>query len=90
MNSAVPPDLYLTPADKRILEVLSDGAPHSRKELHERCMGDTSNSMQVRLAFQAAVARLRKRLRPIGQDVVCRLEFRGQIFYQHVRLLNSQ
>lgn len=66
--------------------MLSDGMPHSRDEMMT-CLAD---DMASRSALRVAIAQVRGKIRPLGQDIVCRLHFQNKIFYQHVRMLNSQ
>jgi DNA-binding response OmpR family regulator len=67
-----------------ILEILADGRPHRREQLLE-CIGDplaSRNNLNVHLS------KIRKELRPKGEDIVCELRER-KIHYRHVRLLAS-
>jgi len=66
-----------------ILGVLKDGATHSRQELLDACLDDM---MSVR-TLNVAITRVRKLLRPKGQDIVCVLNNK-RINYRWVRLLN--
>ena len=65
-----------------MLKVLSDGLPHSREELHRCCLPSGLKSVRDNMS------RIRARLRPIGQDIICELVHR-KICYRHVRLLCS-
>ena len=67
-----------------ILDVLKDGLPHLRDELI-KCLGDP---LVERVYLNQHLARLRKLLRPSGEDIVCELLNR-RISYRHVRLLAS-
>jgi DNA-binding response OmpR family regulator len=73
-----------TPIEGRVLEVLSDGLSHPRQELLD-CLQD---DQAARTALQMHVSRIRKKLRPQGQDIVCEVKGYG-IYYRHVRLLYS-
>ena len=73
-----------TPTEKRILTVLSDGQAHRREELH-KCLPDELAALE---AIQPHISRLRKKLSPVGEDIICTLKAR-QIHYQHVRLISS-
>lgn len=73
-----------TPTEKRILAVLSDGLPHKRHEIHA-CLCDDLSGLT---AIQAHISNIRKRLRAIGEEIVCELSG-GTITYRHVRLLSS-
>jgi hypothetical protein len=71
-----------TPTQRRMLRLLADGRPHPRAEL-KACLvdelGDWNN-------VQFHISRIRKRLRPKGQDILC-VVANQQISYRHVRLL---
>ncbi len=76
----------ITPTQTRMLEVLADGLPHTRQELH-KCLNDELSPLT---AIHDPISKLRKVLRPIGQDIVCELApNKGGIKYRHVRLLGS-
>lgn len=71
-----------TPTQKRILAVLADGLPHSSEELL-KCIGDDlspSGNLRVHLSL------LRKKLRPLGEDILCEYSYRTYS-YRHVKLL---
>jgi len=73
-----------TPTQGTMLRVLSDGFPHTREELH-RCLPDELGPLSN---IRAHLTSIRKRIRPLGQDVICELVNR-RICYRHVRLLAS-
>lgn len=62
--------------------MLSDGMPHYREQLRE-CVPDELASLY---ALKMHISRIRKVLRPRGQDIVCEI-VRRQIHYRHVQLL---
>jgi DNA-binding response OmpR family regulator len=73
-----------TETQKRILQVLSDGLRHKRQELVD-CLDDplaNPNTISVHLTY------LRRKLNPIGEDVICVKSAKGY-HYQHVRLLRK-
>lgn len=75
-----------TPAQQRIISVLSDGMQHSPEELFA-CLWDEL-SAPVNLANH--IKDLRKLLRPIGQDIICEIRGRHsnrQTLYRHVRVV---
>ena len=72
-----------TPTQIRMLEILSDGLPHTKDELH-KCCGPSGL-----WAVPNHVSSLRKKLNRRGQDIVCRKVQNGPMCYQHVRLLSS-
>lgn len=73
-----------TPTESRLLSLLSDGLPHSKKELHA-CLYD---SLGILNNIQAHISHLRSKIRPKGEDIVCEYAKR-QIWYRHVRLLRN-
>ena len=73
-----------TPTQSRILRVLSDGRRHSRKEIHG-CLVDELGELSN---IQAHLSNIRKKLRPIGEDIICEF-YQRTIYYRHVRLLAS-
>lgn len=76
--------LSLTPTQDRMLSILADGLPHTRRELHG-CLYDDQGALGN---IRNHIAALRKKLRPLGQDIVCELSS-GAICYRQVRLLKS-
>lgn len=75
-----------TPAERRILDVLQDGMRHKRDEVFEALKnGDTQMD---RTALHNHMQRIRQKLRPKGQDIVCEMYQQG-LYYRHVRLLLS-
>ncbi len=74
-----------TPTERRLLALLADGRPHSRAELHA-CLDD---DLAAPRAIQFHVSRLRGKLRPAKQTVVCEIH-RGAPHYRHVRLLEAE
>lgn len=93
-NSGVPAPIedpsnpQFTRTQKIIIEVLSDGKPHSKQELMNRCGMD---EQYCRTALNFHMTYLRQKIRPLGQDIVCpRLPPGNTIWFQHVRLLNNR
>jgi len=71
---------------QKMLAVLSDGLPHTRRELFA-CLYDTSPD--TRLAnIQQHISHLRKQLRPQGLGIVCELVSR-RICYRQVRFISA-
>ena len=68
-----------TPIQYAILQVLSDGRPHPRADLHACCEATEVVNVRVHVSL------LRKKLRDKGEDIVY-VKMRG---YQHVRLLSN-
>lgn len=74
----------LTPVQRKMLEVLSDGERHDRLELHA-CLFDELGPVSN---IHCHISRIRKRLPP-GEAIVCEL-FNRRIYYRHIRLLAPQ
>lgn len=72
----------LTPTQRRMMAVLGDGMIHSKQELHA-CLND--DMAQVELVV-CHISLLRKRIGPIGQDVVY-VNGRAGMGYRLVRLV---
>ncbi len=73
-----------TPTQTRMLEVLSDGEPHSRQELHA-CLYD--NDPQASLSnINNHITAIRAKIKPLGESILCVLVAR-QPHYRHVKLL---
>ncbi len=73
----------LSPIQRRILELLSDGLPHERYEVLE-CLGDSEASLN---ALRRHIRKCRDALERYGHTVICELRDGRRIFYRHVRLL---
>ena len=74
----------LPPRLRRIHNLLADGLPHSRKEIHSLL----SDEMQPLSRVSAPISVLRTYLRPKGLDILCTIHNRT-VHYQLVRLLAS-
>lgn len=74
-------ELKFTPTEQRILDLLEDGLPHSRKDVIA-CLND---EMATRLNLNPHLTHLRNKLRPLGQTIICEL-VKKAIFYRRVIL----
>lgn len=70
-----------TPTEAQIMQVLSDGMPHTLTEL-KGCLDELSLSTTV----SVHLTNLRKKLEPKGQTILCRY-YNRRLYYQHVGLL---
>lgn len=70
------------PIREAILELLADGRPHHKKELHALCGPSNLRSLT------SHISTLRLILRPRGEDIVCEFANRT-IYYRHVRLIGG-
>jgi hypothetical protein len=73
-----------TPTQSKILAVLSDGNPHPFKELLD-CLPDNMSEVT---ALREMLRKMRKVLRPRGEDIICQ-HVNHSHRYRHVRLLHS-
>jgi hypothetical protein len=72
-----------TKTEQAILNILADGKPHHRKELHACC------GPSLMAVVTQHIVNIRKKLPP-GHDIVARVLNRGKLpLYQHVRKLAS-
>lgn len=74
-----------TETQLKILKVLSDGRSHTKAEL-QACVPDELASIS---ALQVHISRLRKKLQPAGEDILCVFVARS-FQYRHVRLLSQE
>lgn len=70
--------------EQRMLNVLSDYKPHILAELHV-CLEDTLGPLRN---VHAHLTSLRKKLRPIGETILCE-RIDGVAYFRHVRLVAS-
>ncbi len=73
-----------TPTESRMLEVLSDGKVHLRKELFD-CLWD-NDPQASRSNVNRHISSIRTKIKPIGGLIVCEL-VRRNIGYRHVKTL---
>jgi hypothetical protein len=73
-----------TPTQRRIIALLADGLPHTRREVFG-CLDDDLAQLS---AIKRHLSVIRTMLRPVGQDIICELH-RRSICYRHVRLLTD-
>lgn len=76
--------MTFTPTQQIVADLLADGLPHSRDEIALAIDPGFTSREVVRFH----VSRVRRKLRPKGEDIVCCLVHR-KICYQHVRLLSN-
>lgn len=72
-----------TETEVRILKVLSDGHMHEKAHL-QKCVNDELSTHAV----NSHLRNIRRKLRPIGEDIICQF-YDKKLFYRHVRLLTS-
>jgi hypothetical protein len=72
----------LSPIQRKMLGVFSDGMRHSKDELY-RCLND---DLAKDTAVNCHISKMRKVLRVMGEEIVCEV-FERQFWYRHVLLL---
>ena len=75
-----------TPQELKLLEALGDGRRHCKFELKDLL---SDGHLNGRTALPKAICVLRKKLNPIGEDIICEF-YRRAIYYRHVRLLGRE
>ena len=65
-----------------MIDVLADGQPHFKKELFD-CIEDPEAGPG---AVAAHLHLLRKKLRPMGEDVICELK-KNRFMYRRIRIV---
>jgi len=73
----------LTPIQQKMLDMLSDGAPHSREELCTCLFDDLGNPTNI----HAHLTLIRQFCRPRGEDIVSNYD--GRWTYRLVRLMGN-
>lgn len=63
------PLLKLTPTQKRLLKMLSDGQRHTSKELIAQCLTEDGTIGALRLH----ISQLRRKIQPHDQTVICEM-----------------
>lgn len=77
-------DIYFSPTQQRLIDLLADGQPHLRSHL----VAELHDELADRITLKSYLRRLRVKLRPRGQDIIAQSLHR-RIYYRHVRLLNG-
>lgn len=70
---------------ERILDLLSDGLPHSKSELLS-CFNEGAKQS----AIYVQINQLRRILRPLGQDIVCVVLNGTKRHYRQIRILGRE
>lgn len=79
--------MRFTKTEQLIINALADGRGH-RKQVVLDYLRQHYDSLMDLGAMQVHLTRMRKKMRPIGEDIVC-VYHRNGSQYQHVRLLAS-
>ena len=70
-----------------MLELLSDGLPHTREELHA-CLWDENANLST---VKVHISIIRRTLRPLGEDIVCVLfGYPLRVHYRQVKMLDVE
>jgi len=73
-----------TPTQRRMLALLADGRPHTRRELHALLWDEQGRLSNI----QPHLTHIREHIRPKGEEIICEIRNR-QICYRRVRLLGA-
>jgi hypothetical protein len=73
-----------TSVQQRIMDVLSDGISHQKHDLLA-CIGD---ELATPNALQSHLTRMRLKLRPIGNNIICEIHD-SRIYYRLVRVISN-
>lgn len=73
-----------TPTEQKIMDLLSDGQAHSRREIHA-CLPDDLGLLSN---IKPHIGNLRKKL-PKDQAILCEIGRNRKIFYRLVSLLSN-
>jgi len=76
--------IELSVTQQKIIDCLSDGLPHKLEELQALVPDELAGDK----ALANHLAKIRTKIRPQGEDIICQFIFR-QRQYRHVRLLHS-
>lgn len=74
--------MNFTLTEQRLLDALSDGMCHSREELKGQLY---TNGYGAESTLHGHIHRLRKKLKPLGQDIVCQVLYH-KFYYRRVRI----
>ena len=72
-----------TVTEWKMMRMLADGEPHTRKELHSCLEDELGRLLNIKPHLQA----IKKKIRPLGEDIVCILGRGRLIQYRRVRVL---
>lgn len=73
------------PVQRRMVQMLLDGLPHRREELHG-CLADRLGPLSN---IKSNISKIRKQAHIFGLDIVCVL-FQRTVWYRLVRAINDQ
>lgn len=74
-------EIHFSTIEKKLITLLADGLPHTKKEIAEHLGNITLKTVPV------VVSNVRKKLHNKNEEIIC--ELKGySISYRHVRLLN--
>ena len=73
----------LTPTERRLYDMLSDGEPHTKEEL-QTCMSDTLTGQQV---MQVHLVNMRPKIRSRGLGVLTQT-IKGKLHYRMVQFIS--
>jgi hypothetical protein len=74
--------IRFTPTEQRIYDTLRDGRSHPKKDLQQLLYDEMSNE-----SFRMHLCQMRKKIRPIGQDIITEFWMDG-IYHRLVRFVS--
>ena len=77
--------MKFTRTERRMMEILADGLPHSRRELHA-CLPDELGELRN---IWTHISRIRKKVRPKGREIVCEI-WQRTVHYRLVVLVTAE
>lgn len=78
--------MEFTKTQQRIIQTLSDGKRHHTLELQDLLPDQKGEGIARHRSVIVHLTGIRKKIRPIGQDIICEY-FERKKYYRHVRLL---
>lgn len=70
-----------TPTERRMVILLADGKPHTRRELHKCLVDELGPLVNIKPHLQA----IKKKIAHLGEDVVCVLGQSRKISYRRIK-----
>ena len=77
--------MKFTPTEKKMLKLLADGLPHTRRELHAILYDDQGALSNI----QVHLSRIRRKIKHTGKGIICELSSR-RICYRLVHLVRCK
>lgn len=72
-----------TPTERRMVILLADGKPHTRKELHACLIDEMGPLCNIKPHLQA----IKRKIEYLGEDIVCVLGQSRKISYRRIKII---